>query len=57
MSVVTDAKRIVYAARRARREVGRDEDLNAEVGTRNVEFFSVLKANGLNRPNWLNRLT
>ena len=49
MSVVTEAKRIVYAARRARREVGRDEDLNAEVGTGNVEFFSVLVANGLNR--------
>ena len=31
------------------REVGRDGDLNAEVGTGNAEFFSVLIVNGLNR--------
>ena len=33
---------------KARQEVGRDEDSKAEVETRNVEFFSVLMANGLN---------
>jgi hypothetical protein len=32
---------------KARREVGRDEDLNAEVGTGNVEFLPVLRTNGL----------
>ncbi len=40
-------------------EVGQEEDSNAEVGMRNVEFFSVLMANGLNRqnrPNWRNAL-
>jgi len=35
---------------KARQEVGRDEDSKAEVETRNVEFFSVLIANGLS---WL----
>ena len=34
-----------------RREVGRDEDLKAEVGTRNAEFLSLQMANGLNRLN------
>jgi len=32
----------------ARREAGRDEDLNLEVGTRNVELFPVLRTTGLN---------
>jgi hypothetical protein len=32
---------------KARREVGRDEDLKAEVGTGNVEFLPVLRTNGL----------
>jgi hypothetical protein len=31
--------------------VKRDGDLNGEVGTRNVEFFSLLMANGQNRLN------
>jgi hypothetical protein len=35
-------------ARRARREVWRDEDLNVEVGTRNLELFAVIRTNGLN---------
>jgi len=39
---------------KARREVGRDWDLNAEVGRWNVEFLSLLIGhNGLNRQNWL----
>ena len=35
--------RVWSQARRARREVGRDEELNGEVGRRNMELFSVFK--------------